>query len=433
MKNFFTDNSLYCELKTTLQNLFSQKLTRYSRPKDISSATTDVQSFAYQIYKRGLIDTLKNQTNIAKFSISNQFFMPKREFKSNLKQYFQHIQNTLSSTFFIIDKNVYDIYQAEFTLLEKNQYYILDAQENLKSLETVKNILINIQNQFENKFQKESSNKSSYRIAGIGGGITLDIAGFVASILQSKLILLPTTLLAAVDATIGGKTGVNFESFGKNQVGSFYFCDEIFVIPELFLSLKKQEIVSGFCEILKHSWIVGSFLNDRAQFEAFYQSLQNNQFNAFLILNQNFFQQLIHENLDLKLSIVEKDPFDTNGTRAVLNFGHTIGHAIETISQTQLPKIPHGIAVAHGMHFVLTHHDKLVSSNLESFKASLLNNENEVKHFQALLHKIIQDYPFSKIDVLAPEFSYLLLQDKKNQKQNLVEFVTPHYGLLSKQ
>lgn len=165
-------------------------------------------------------------------------------------------------------------------------------------------------------------------IVGVGGGITTDIAGFVASTYMrgSPLVLIPTTLLAMVDAAIGGKTGVD-TPFGKNTVGSLHMPKVIFIDVELLRSLPEKEIKNGLSEMLKYGLIADANIWNKC--EKWRSELKS----------------LIRACIDCKKKIVELDFDEKLGLRRTLNFGHTVGHALELISHY---KMAHGEAVAIG-------------------------------------------------------------------------------------
>ena len=176
-------------------------------------------------------------------------------------------------------------------------------------------------------------------IITLGGGVTTDLGGFVASILYRgvKLVHIPTTLLAMVDAAVGGKTGVNHQS-GKNLIGSFYQPDLVVLDVDTLTSLDHRDRVSGFAEMLK----MGAIL-DRDYFEFLASNMDvllNSKPNELLI-------KAITRSCELKADVVEADEKESD-LRRILNFGHTLGHAIETT--LGYGEIRHGEAVVLGMY-----------------------------------------------------------------------------------
>lgn len=173
-------------------------------------------------------------------------------------------------------------------------------------------------------------------LLALGGGIVGDMGGFVAATLLRgvPLIQIPTTLLAMVDASVGGKTGVN-HAVGKNLIGAFHQPAAVWIDPAVLTTLPPRELHGGLAECIKHD-----IIRDAAGFA----DLENNIHRA-LSLEMNYLQQLISHNVAIKASVVAEDPFE-RGVRAHLNLGHTFGHAIETVSGYAYS---HGEAVALGM------------------------------------------------------------------------------------
>ena len=175
-------------------------------------------------------------------------------------------------------------------------------------------------------------------IIGVGGGITGDVAGFVASIFKRGInfINIPTTLLAQVDSAIGGKTGVN-SKYGKNLIGSFY--QPRLVINDLSFinSLPKKEMICGYAEILKHS-----IIKDKK----FFNWLTKNS-KAVLGKKSKELAYAIKKSCEIKIYFVNQDINEKN-FRMILNFGHTFAHAIE-VKNNYSSKITHGEAVLTGM------------------------------------------------------------------------------------
>ncbi|MCF8366341.1 MAG: 3-dehydroquinate synthase [Bacteroidales bacterium] len=170
-------------------------------------------------------------------------------------------------------------------------------------------------------------------ILGIGGGIVCDIAGFAASTYMRgiRFGFVPTTLLAQVDASIGGKNGVNFHGF-KNMAGTFSQPNFILSDPEVLKTLPAEELSNGFAEIVKHALIA-----DAEMFDFIEENAEN-----MLQLNPEVINHLIKRSVEIKSGIVNRDEKE-KGERRILNFGHTFGHAIEKVSG-----ISHGKAVALG-------------------------------------------------------------------------------------
>lgn len=174
-------------------------------------------------------------------------------------------------------------------------------------------------------------------VLAIGGGSITDLAGFAASTYKRGLdvAFIPTTIIAMVDAAIGGKNGVNFEGI-KNQIGTHHLPMAIGIDTNWLDSLPEQEQISGWMEMLKHSMLAGE--------EEVKQS--------FAVRDLGQIRSLITASAAIKSTIVEADPFES-GPRKTLNLGHTVGHALEALSHAACQPMPHGIAIGFGLGFCL--------------------------------------------------------------------------------
>lgn len=174
----------------------------------------------------------------------------------------------------------------------------------------------------------------SWMIVGVGGGIVCDITGFAASayLRGVRFGFVSTTLLSQVDASVGGKNGVNFKGY-KNMIGVFNQPEFVICDPEMLKTLPRREILCGFAEIIKHAAIADAGLF------AFLE--QNDQ--AALELDRHVIERAVYDSVEIKAGIVNRDERE-KGERRKLNFGHTFGHAVEKIAG-----LPHGEAVAVGM------------------------------------------------------------------------------------
>jgi 3-dehydroquinate synthase len=176
-------------------------------------------------------------------------------------------------------------------------------------------------------------------VIGFGGGSTTDLAGFVAAcwLRGVKLIQVPTTLLGMVDAAIGGKTGVN-TSEGKNLVGSFHAPSKVIVDLDTLNSLARNELLAGFGEVVKYGFIADPIILDLIEADV---ALATDP-------NSAVFQEIIERSVAIKARVVGED-FKEAGLREILNYGHTLGHAIE---HAERYKWRHGAAISIGMVFV---------------------------------------------------------------------------------
>lgn len=172
-------------------------------------------------------------------------------------------------------------------------------------------------------------------IVAFGGGVVGDLAGFVAATYMRgvSLVQIPTTLLAMVDSAVGGKVGIDLPE-GKNLVGAFSPPGEVFIAPELLVTLPDREFTNGMAEVVKYG-----FIRDRALVESLDRTIPT--------VGSPELENLIWRCIRHKAEVVEADEFETNGLRATLNFGHTIGHAIER--ELGYQGLLHGEAISIGM------------------------------------------------------------------------------------
>ena len=173
-------------------------------------------------------------------------------------------------------------------------------------------------------------------IIAFGGGVSGDIAGFVASSYMRGIpfVQIPTTLLAQVDSSVGGKTGVDIPE-GKNMVGAFYQPKAVYIDIDVLQTLPKEELLGGLAEVIKYGVI-----RDRT----FFDFLKVNR-EAILQLDEKCISEMIYKCCEIKADVVSEDEKE-GGVRRILNYGHTIGHAVEGASDYS---IIHGLAVAIGM------------------------------------------------------------------------------------
>jgi 3-dehydroquinate synthase len=173
-------------------------------------------------------------------------------------------------------------------------------------------------------------------VIALGGGVAGDLAGFVAATYMRgvPVVQVPTTLLAMIDASVGGKTGVDTTA-GKNLIGAFHPPALVISDPHVLRTLPDEQLRAGLAEAVKHGAIADA---------EYFGSIERGA-DAILRLDESALAQLITRSVEIKANVVSEDPFE-RGARAMLNFGHTIGHAVEAHAQYSLP---HGYAVAIGM------------------------------------------------------------------------------------
>jgi 3-dehydroquinate synthase len=236
-------------------------------------------------------------------------------------------------------------------------------------------------------------------VIGFGGGIVTDVSGFLAAIFMRGIPVLqiPTTLLAQVDAAVGGKTGVNLVG-GKNLIGSFHQPIAVLIDPNVIATLPEREYLAGLFEVVKCGVI-----RDRALFDRMASCT-----NEILALQPELIDGLIADAVRIKAEVVSADEREGD-LRRILNFGHTIGHAIE--AETSYVRFLHGEAVAWGM---------LAATRLAELLGML--PENEV----ARINRTIQAYgPLPSADGIDPDRLISRLASDKKTLQGKVHFVLP--------
>ncbi len=196
---------------------------------------------------------------------------------------------------------------------------------------------------------KNGANRKSTIIA-LGGGVIGDLAGFAAATYMRgvALVMIPTSLLAMVDSSVGGKVGIDTE-FGKNLVGSFWPPKEVRICPQVLESLPKRHLRNGLAEVLKYGFIMVPGL---------LQSLQK-------WIKDGDYASVAAACIHCKAQVVQEDEFETSGRRAILNFGHTVGHAIE--SHLHYQDLLHGEAISIGMVVECYLAEKLGTCSAETF------------------------------------------------------------------
>lgn len=246
-----------------------------------------------------------------------------------------------SNVVIIADSNVHYHYHESFP---KGKTIKIDTNEKMKSLDSVNYII--------NELVEMEADRSLF-LLGIGGGILCDITGFVASIYMRGVSFgfISTTLLSQVDASVGGKNGVNFKGY-KNIVGVFNQPDFVICDPEMLKTLPKDELLNGCAEIIKHGAI--------ADIELF-KYLENN-YQGIVDMDSNVIERVVYDSAVIKSDVVNRDEKE-KGERRKLNFGHTIGHAIEKVTG-----VSHGKAVSLGM---------VAAANLSESKGLLTSEEKQ--------------------------------------------------------
>jgi len=234
---------------------------------------------------------------------------------------------TFTKIFILVDENTKEhcLPLIQDALPANYQTVIIRSGEVYKTIETCEKIWRALTNNIADR---------QALLINLGGGVICDMGGFCARTYKRGISFwnIPTTLLSQVDASIGGKLGIDFGSF-KNHIGLFSQPDQVLIDSVFLSSLPQEEITSGYAEIIKHALI-----QDRKMFEELLSS----------DINSIVWADLVPQAVAIKELIVEQDPIE-NGLRKILNFGHTIGHAIESYFLATKTPLKHGEAIAIGM------------------------------------------------------------------------------------
>ncbi len=302
------------------------------------------------------------------------------------------LDKTYSKIMVISDDRVSDLYyeslkSALLSLSIPMDRVVFQAGEINKNYESINGFYEAL---IENKYDRKTL------IIALGGGVVGDMAGFTAATYMRGVdfIQVPTTLLSQVDSSVGGKTGIDFKGY-KNIVGAFYQPELVYINTSVLKTLPEEEFASGMGEALKHG-----FIQDKA-----YLDFMVTQRDAIQSLQHDAISQLIGRSCEIKASVVSQDEKE-HGLRAILNFGHTIGHAVERLKDF---KLLHGQCVAIGM---------IASIKLSVLKGDLTEGD------LTIAEKLLSDYGLpTKVTGLNVEQIYEQLFYDKKTKDNTINIV----------
>lgn len=315
------------------------------------------------------------------------------------KKIFDYIKNR--NFLVVISQKVEKLYGKKLNIPKENKFVLKDGEKekNFKNYEKILNCALKL---------KLTRNDV---IIAIGGGVVGDITGFAAATYMRGIdfIQVPTTLLACVDSSVGGKTAIDTK-FGKNLVGAFYQPKVVFINPKFLKTLDDRQFKTGLGEVVKYSFIEKSCKCDE---ELHLINFLTEKSEQILERKEKILSQLIEICVKLKISVVEKDEKE-GGLRRILNFGHTYAHAIEKI--TNYRKFTHGEAVVEGIKFAF---------NL-AVKKNLID-----KNYKFLAEDIIKKYNFRQI----PKFDLkkmvkLMKMDKKATSNSIVFILPTNYSIV---
>ena len=293
-------------------------------------------------------------------------------------------KNSTASSLVIYDRQLQSFPEIQLWL-KNHSVYIVSAGEKLKNIDNFPKHINNI--------LRKTKNKNISAFISLGGGSVGDFTGFLASVYKRgmPLIHIPTTWLSAMDSAHGGKTALNVPPF-KNLLGSYCFPKAVFIVKTLLFSLPEKENKSVRGELIKMALITGG---------SFYRNLSKKKVFTHRDL-WYFLPQVVYS----KLKIVKQDLYDKKGVRCLLNFGHTLGHALELYF-----KIPHGEAVVYGMVFALQWSHKRFTLSSSFLKGIPFPPKAQKKMLSCLKR-------------IPPKVLYtLLLQDKKIIREKRINFI----------
>jgi 3-dehydroquinate synthase len=406
----------WAALEALLDSWFTAGLSRHSiLTFDSSQSSWETGLFAASLFKRGA-QSLRcfssgevRDLNHEAFNQLHSKTMTSTAVIARFDEFFAHPIFSDARTAVLCDSTFLRCHPKVETRLKNSpvSYLKIECSEENKSLRTARGIF-------------EAIPKNATRLIVMGGGICCDIGGFVAGMRALEIHLVPTTLLAAVDAGLGGKTGVNHHRAGKNQIGLFVSIASVFVVTEFLTTLQSSQLSEGLAEILKHAFLSGR--QERWQ-EAI--AILQHYSNAADITWDDL-RVLLMENLDFKKQVVAHDPFEKN-IRALLNYGHTTAHLLEALIASQKTGSMTTLALSHGC---------AVAVGQLCFHRLGWAKEAPQEYPDALLTLLQQEsisLPLAALKAIEHTARGLLLQDKKNTHEataGLVRCVTPRYGCL---
>lgn len=297
----------------------------------------------------------------------------------------------------LIDSKVLELYKSEVEKILPQPFFAIDALETNKSFDRIGETITKL---LEMGIRKNS------QLLVVGGGILQDIGGFIASILYRGVdwTLIPTTLLAQCDSCIGSKTSVNIAKF-KNQLGTFYPPKSVLISSDVLKTLSKDDLDSGACEALKLAAI-----DSATSIETMKDAIKSGLAEATL-------KSLVHQSLQIKKRFIEEDEHD-RGPRNLLNYGHTFGHAIESVTNYE---IPHGIAVGLGIEAATFFSMQLGFVSAEHYRAVLAGFAPMTNRFRGQVQSLS-----------AQDLVGVMKTDKKNTSSDITFILTKGFGVMFK-
>ncbi|OGK43698.1 hypothetical protein A2956_04950 [Candidatus Roizmanbacteria bacterium RIFCSPLOWO2_01_FULL_37_57] len=332
--------------------------------------------------------------NVQKLTVKSRFGNYQVIFYKDFK-FFRDLKK--NNFYFIVDRQIFKLYKETlFDNIDKKKLILLAAKEETKTIGKVKTIYASL---LENSINKNAT------LVSVGGGVMQDVSGFIASTLFRgiKWLYVPTTLLSQADSCIGSKTSINFRNY-KNLIGTFYPPAKIYISSAFLKTLNMKDFYSGLGEIIKLQLID----TDSDKFKNLVNDIKKvlEEKDSALLLS------LIESSLRIKKHYIEKDEFD-HSVRNLLNYGHTLGHALESVSNF---RISHGMAVILGV----------IYANILSVNRSMQSE----KSFKFLTNFFL--LPNAHLDMLKLKSDYFdkeklmrLVKRDKKQVNSKLTFIIP--------
>lgn len=287
---------------------------------------------------------------------------------------------------YVIDQNVYKLYEHLFKNLNQELIYFIDAKEENKDIDSVLELI---------DFWRDKKIKKNWKVIAVGGGITQDIVTFASNIYLRNIdwYFVPTTLLAMCDSCIGGKCGINRGRY-KNQLGVFYPPKKIFISTAFLETLSTADVINGWGELLKFSLTKNN---------GFFEQIEKiNDCNSCTKMDD-----YIYNGLFVKKEIIELDEFEGD-LRRVLNYGHTFGHALEAYTHNA---IPHGTAVIWGIDV----------ANYIAMRENIFSKEDYLR-VKSLIKKV---FLTDEIIIENSDELYEIISTDKKVKNNTIYLAVP--------
>ena len=298
---------------------------------------------------------------------------------------------------FVISEKVYRLYKSELNF-NKTEIFVLKDGEKQKNIHNFEKII--------NKAIKLKLSRKDIIIA-IGGGVVGDMAGFVAATYMRGIdfIQVPTTLLACVDSSVGGKTAIDMP-MGKNFVGAFYQPKAVYINLNFLKTLDEKQYKSGFGEVIKYA-----FIEKSCRFSEYFNlfDLLNQNVDKYTMRDNEFLAKIIKICLELKASVVRMDEKES-GLRKILNLGHTFGHALE--EETHYIRFTHGMAVVQGIMYIFDY---------------ALRNNICAKEYYDMAFNLLSDYGYmrDKLRFISQKNLIKLMTTDKKSDNNIITFIVP--------